>query len=375
MSGLVFIGAGLLFSVLSYGFIDPNLSLGAGSLYESLRQFLTGFVYGKPLLAASLYAAIVVVLFWCYRKLLTGKTLVRIVSARRYIAAVFLIFLFSYPALSYDIFNYILTSKVAFFYRENPYVVMPVEIPNEPALSYTRAANKLALYGPTWITLSALPYAAGRLSVITSILSFKLFAGLFYSAMLYFIYRKTKRVENVVFLATNPLVLFEVLSSGHNDIAMMVLAVGGLILWNRKAPSMKIAGMVLYISSVLVKGATIALIPLFFFPRMTWEKKSAVGFWLMFAVFLVSPLREELYPWYAVWWLSFAAFVPFAKRSFIHEFSFAVSFSLMLRYIPWIATREYGGVTPVIRETLSLLPVVLFFAWRYRNALVKKLSL
>lgn len=375
MNGWIFISAALLFAVLSYGFIDPNMPLGAGSAYKSLVQFLMGFVYGKREIAASLYAAIVVVLFWCYRQFLTGNSPVRMVSARRFIAVVFLIFLFSYPALSYDIFNYILTAKITFFYRENPYVVMPIEIPNESALAYTRAANKLALYGPTWIMLSAIPYALGKFSVFASILSFKLFAGLFYGAMIYGILRKTKRIENALFFALNPLVLLEVLSSGHNDIVMMVFAVGGLLLWERKALPMKVIGAVFYLSSVLVKGATIALVPLFFLPRMTWEKKMMVGYWLMVAVFLVSPIREEVYPWYAVWWLSFAALIPFTTRSFIHEFSLVVSFSMMLRYIPWIATREYGGVTPIIRETLSLFPVAMFFVWRYRKALVKKLPL
>ena len=39
---------------------------------------------------------------------------------------------------------------------------MPIEIPNEPYLAFTRAANKTALYGPVWILLTAIPHLLGQ---------------------------------------------------------------------------------------------------------------------------------------------------------------------------------------------------------------------
>src|SRR3989344_6574221 len=54
----------------------------------------------------------------------------------------------AYPTVfSYDIFNYMATAKVAYFYGENPYVIMPIEFTGDPILRFMHAPNKTALYG------------------------------------------------------------------------------------------------------------------------------------------------------------------------------------------------------------------------------------
>ena len=227
-------------------------------------------------------------------------------------------------------------------------------------LAYTRAANKLALYGPTWIVLSVIPYMIGVKHILLSVFSFKIFAGVMYAVLVRLIFRKSKRRDQVVFFALHPLILIEVLVSGHNDISMVTLAYAGLILWDRRLLRYKIPGMLLFLSSVFVKGATIVLLPLFFVPHWKWEKKMRLAFWLSLAVFFVTPIREELYSWYAVWWLTPAAFIPLRSKSIVHGLSFWLGLALMLRYIPWIATREYGGMTPVIRIILTVIPLVIY---------------
>ncbi|HLD25128.1 MAG TPA: hypothetical protein VJB96_04400 [Patescibacteria group bacterium] len=350
----------ILLVILSFGFIDPNLPY--------LRNALTSIVYGKPVVAAVLYIVILIMFYVGYTLTLRAYEDKRKKRMPRWIVGIVFLLLLSYPAFSHDIFNYILTAKLTFFYQENPYVVMPIEILNEPMLAFTRAANKLALYGPTWIILTVFPYLAGLNNVLASIFSFKIFVAAFYSGFTYLIYRKTKDIRQTLFFALNPLVLIETLVSGHNDIVMMTLAIAGLMLWERKDMRYKATGVVLFVSSILVKGATIVLLPLFFFPTWKWEKKVVWGYWLMFLVFLLSPLREEMYPWYAVWWLAFAAFIPVKKNSVIHGFSYWLTFGLMLRYVPWIATREYGGITPLVREVVTLVPVGIYIfihhVWR-----------
>lgn len=372
---ILFIAAASVLFLYSYGFIDPNLSFSAHPTYLIIKNALVWLVYRQSVLAAALYVCIIAAFFAGYGIFLWGKGQERTRSAPRWVFALAVILVFSYPAFSYDIYNYIATAKVAFLYRENPYVVMPVEIPNEPMLSYTRAANKPALYGPTWIVLTSFPFLAGMGSTLATIFSFKAFAALFYAAVTFLIYRKTKRLEQALFFALNPLVLIEVLVSGHNDIVMMAMGLSGLLLWNRQGKQYKAAGVILFISSVLIKGATIALLPLFFFPAWKWEKKMLIATFLMFGVFLVSPLREEMYPWYAVWWLSCLAFVPIRRRSLIHALSFWVSFGLMLRYVPWIATREYGGITPVTRIIGTALPVLIYVLIRFRKKIVRPFAL
>ncbi len=368
---ILFIAAGFVLLFFSYGFIDPHLSFSSHPWYLWAQNIVVSLVYRQSVAAAALYVSVIAVFFAAYGMVLSHQQPKRITSVPSWIALLIGILVLSYPAFSYDIYNYIATAKVAFQYRENPYVVMPVEIPNEPMLSYTRAANKLALYGPAWIALTSFPFIAGMGNIFWTVMSFKAFAAVFYAAVALLIYRKTKDLRQTLFFALNPLVLIEVLVSGHNDIVMMTLGLSGLLLWGRADGKYKAAGVILFVSSVLIKGATIALLPLFFFPAWKLEKKMLVAAFFMFGVFLVSPLREEMYPWYAVWWISCLAFVPMRKKSFIHALSFWFSLGLMLRYVPWIATREYGGITPVSRIVVTIVPVLVYVCIRFRKKILR----
>lgn len=372
LSKIFMIGALLVLMIFSFGFKDPHLELFSYPPVVEMLTVLTAFVYGQPFAASVVYGAIVAALFCGYAIIMATYKASRPKAFPRWIVSLIALAVFSFPALSYDVFNYILTAKMTFYYQENPYIVMPIEIPNEPMLAYTRAANKVALYGPSWIALTSFPYIVGRTSVTAAIFSFKAFVALFYIALVYMIYRKTKRWDQAMFFALNPLIILEGLVSGHNDLVMMALAVAGLLLWHRASTHYKVAGIVLFTASVLVKGATIALLPLFIFSSWTWEKKIVWGYWLMFGIFLLSPLREELYPWYATWWLTFASFVPIRKNSFIHAFSFAVCVGLMLGYLPWIATREYGGITPAIRTMLTIVPPVVYVLYYFRHYFINR---
>lgn len=368
---ILFIVAAFVLLFYSYGFIDPHLLFFSHPWYLWARNIVVSLVYRQSVVAAALYVGIIAVLFAAYGMVLSHQHAKKITSVPRWIALLIGILVLSYPAFSYDIYNYIATAKVAFLYRENPYVVMPVEIPNEPMLVYTRAANKLALYGPAWIALTSFPFIAGMGNIFWTVMSFKAFAAVFYAVVTFLIYRKTKDLKQTLFFALNPLVLIEVLVSGHNDIVMMALGLSGLLLWGRADVMYKAAGVILFVSSVLIKGATIALMPLFFFPAWKWGKKMLAAAFLMFGVFLLSPIREEMYPWYAVWWLSCLSFVPMRKRSLIHALSFWLSFGLMLRYVPWIATREYGGITPVSRIVVTVVPVLVYICIRFRKKLLR----
>jgi|GEM_PF-766311 len=407
---ILFIAAASVLLLYSYGFIDPHLSFSSHPLYVWAQNIVVSLVYRQSVVAAVLYVCIIAALFAGYGMLLWGQKEKKLMSVPRWVFALVIMFVLSYPAFSYDIYNYIATAKVAFLYRENPYVVMPVEIPNEPMLSYTRAANKLALYGPAWIVLTSFPFIAGMGNIFLTVMSFKAFAAVFYAAVTFLIYRKTKDLKQALFFALNPLVLIEVLVSGHNDVVMMALGLAGLLLWNRQDARYKVAGIILFMSSVLIKGATIVLLPLFFLPASPtggpasptggpasptggpasptggpasptggpawkWEKKMRIAAFLMFGVFLVSPLREEMYPWYAVWWLSCLAFVPIRRKSPIHALSFWLSLGLMLRYVPWIATREYGGITPVSRIIVTVVPVLVYICIRFRKKILRPFTL
>lgn len=367
---MLFIGFILLLVSLviySYGFVDLNLHLTDSRLFAGLQAPLSDLVYRNMPWAGAIFTVLVLGLYGVYGTLLQGTPALvrRFIPFRIPVFFVLLstLLLFSFPAFTYDLFNYMTTASVTYTHRENPYVIKPVDIPNEPGLAYTRAANKVALYGPTWLLLTWVPHVLGAGNVWQTIVMFKLLIAVFYGIMLYVIYKATKNWKNVFFFGLNPLILIEVLVSGHNDIVMMVLALLSLGIgmpvfknfWLRIAA---------WFASLGVKGATVVLLPFVLRPPGDPQKLFRIAYWLMFAVFVfVAPLREELYPWYAVWFLTFAAFMPIEKRSFIHGFSVALCLGLTFRHLPYIVTREYGGPGPMLRLLSTTVPPAMYILW------------
>lgn len=276
--------------------------------------------------------------------------------------AVLSLLIFSYPAvLSYDIFNYIATSKVLYFYHENPYLVMPIEFNGDPTLLFTRAVNKFALYGPTWLGISALPYFSGFQNFIATLFLFKFLTFGFYIGTICLILKISKNWFSVAFFAFNPLVLLEVLVSGHNDIAMMFFVLLSFYLVQRKKIFLSVF---LIILSIFVKYATVFLLPVFVYifyvqtmkGRVNWDKVWLVAFFSMFIIFIFSFMREEIYPWYAVWFLPFVALLEGHKN--IKILAIALTLGLTLYHIPYMLLGTYSFPTPILKMLLSTLPVV-----------------
>lgn len=354
----------IVISIFSYAFVDVNLRLSDNPLFQTYLSTLPIIMYSHRLQSAAIFVFILVCLFALWWKTFQlahlGQCGYRHIIVS--IISVCALFVISYPFLSYDMFNYMATAKVSFTWQENPYVVMPIEIPNDPNLAFTRAANKLALYGPTWIILTWIPHTVGMGNVWLTIIAFKFLAIFFYLVMCYLVWHSTKKIENLIFFAFNPLILIEILISGHNDIVMMALAVAGLLMaFNGK----RWIGLFLLTSSIFVKGSTVILTPLFFLRRIPLDKIWVISFWLMFGLFaLATPIREELYPWYAVWFLCFSSLLPFHKKyNFIRGLSIAISFGLELRHVPYMAMGYYEGPGPLLRTLLTIIPVAVWGGW------------
>src|SRR3990167_6294564 len=344
-------------AILSFTFIDPNLGY--------LKNFYTGFAFSNRLAVTASYIILVAVLFFCFWIFLRLYKEKKLSKKETYFLIGFPAFLLlSYPAmLSYDIFNYIFTSKVLFFYRENPYIMMPINFLGDPLLDFTRAANKTALYGPIWTLISAVPYYLGLGNFLLTMYLFKVFVAIFYFGTIYLIYKFTKNLENVLFFAFNPLVFIETFLSGHNDVVMMFLALLTFyFLKNKKI----ISSLFLLFASIFIKFASVFILPTFFLiiyknykkREINYEKLFFQASILMLIIFYLSFLREEIYPWYAVWFLSFLSLTKITRTKFILVIVF--SFSLMLRYIPFMYLGTYFGPTPIIKIAITFIPVSIF---------------
>ncbi len=347
-----------LFTIFSYAYVDPGLFY--------LKNIYSGLAFDNRFLTTVFYVSFILTFFIFYgifiwlgiRKRLNTKDTFLLLGITVGVL------LFSYPAmLSYDIFNYIATSKVLFFYHENPYIIMPIEFTNDPLLSFTHAANKIALYGPSWILLTGIPHFAGFNNFILTLFSFKLFIVLFYLATVFLIWKMSRNVISVYLFALNPLVVIETLISSHNDMVMIFFVLLSIFLLMKK--KIFIASISLFFS-ILIKYATMLLIPIFLYAlwkiikgeEINWKSIFYLSSLLMFVGFLLSPIREEIYPWYAIWYLPFV-FLNLDKKLLVNVY-LLFSFSLLLRYTPYMLTGTYGGQTPVLKEAISFILPVLY---------------
>jgi len=347
---ILYLSSFIAFSFLSFLFIDQN--------FFYLNNLYLGFHTQHRQIVSIFYFLIISGLFLSYLFIL--KKIKDIEINYKYILVLVIIGTFSYPAiLSFDIFNYIATAKVAFLYWENPYVVMPIEFVGDPILSFTHAANKVALYGPLWILLTFIPFMLSFGNYLLAIVLFKYVVIVFYLLTLYLINIITKSKFAVIYFALNPLVLIEIFISGHNDIVMMFFALLGIFLLKKNR---YILGILLLLISILVKFATMFLLPVVMYilylklqkREVNWERIWILSMVLMFVVFIFSFIREEIYPWYFVWPLLFISLLR--DRKTFKTIVLLFCFGLMLRYIPFMYLGLHTGITPYLRTILMLTP-------------------
>jgi hypothetical protein len=340
----------IIFTVFSYAFIDPNLFY--------FRKLYTGlFISNRPLVAA-VFITLVLVFFGFYALFLYWfrQKEFKLKEFRLILLSTAAILVFAYPAMvSFDIFNYIATSKVLFFYHENPYIIMPIQFLHDPLLLFMQAANKTALYGPFWILLTGIPYLFGFGNFVVTLFAFKLFNVIFYLASVALLYKMSKNIYYLSFFAFNPLVIFEILVSSHNDIVMMFFALLSIYLLQKKKI---ILALIFLVLSITIKFSTIFLLPVILFviwryfknKEINWQKFFYSASISMLVIFLLSPIREEIYPWYATWFL---VFLPFIQNRLIRYVYLSFSFGLLFRYVPFMLLGTYFGPTPFIKTFVT----------------------
>jgi len=144
----------------------------------------------------------------------------------------------------------------------------------------------------------------------------------------------------------------------------MLFALAGFVLWQRKNLKYKLLGLISFFASWWIKGATVILTPLLFFKRISYERLLLTTYYLLLIVFIViAPIREELYPWYAVWLVSVAAFLPMRRHPFLTGFTVVLTFALELRQMPYMWMGYYEGPGPMLRTLLTAVPVSLYIVF------------
>ena len=181
-----------------------------------------------------------------------------------------------------------------------------------------------------------------------------------------------KQSQWLLWLLFNPLLLIEVVSNVHNDLWMMVPAVGAMLLVsNKKTSKNTLISLLLLLLSASIKLATIALLPLWLALVLPWKKawpklhRWVTKNWALLASLalflpLLTPRSKQFLPWYLIWSL---AWLPLINKKWqAWKISLVVlSISSMIRYLPHLWTGNYGGQVINQQLLITWLPFVLFW--------------
>src|SRR6266511_3971092 len=149
-----------------------------------------------------------------------------------HVAVLFLPLLFSR-----DVYSYAFYGRIAAVYHANPYVATPSNFPSDPLAQYVgpRWVGTPAVYGPLFTLLSS---GVARLfgSVGASIAAFRFIAiaaslaTIAVLAPLVRMVRPDREAFAVAMIGLNPVVLFQSVASGHNDLLVALAIAGALAL-------------------------------------------------------------------------------------------------------------------------------------------------
>lgn len=172
--------------------------------------------------------------------------------------------LFLYPLDAADIFDNIMHGRILGVYGANPFREVARQFADDPFYPYVAWRRTPSAYGPIWEMMAGGVARLAGDGVIANVLAFKLLNGLFLALSLGLVAVSLRQIAperalaGVVLLAWNPVVLYETIGNGHNDIAMAVwlLAAAWVILKRRYTLAVL----------ALLTGALIKFIPLLLIP-------------------------------------------------------------------------------------------------------------
>lgn len=235
--------------------------------YQYPRLSLRPFAQDNPLTVVALVWAFLVQggLYWLGWRLalqVRGRAAWLVVLGGT--AAFCLALLFLYPIDAVDIFENIMHARISSVYGANPFLDVAQQFPADPFYPYLVWRSIPSAYGPLWEMLAAGVARLAGNDIIANVLAFKMLNGLFFAislGLVALILRRTapeRALAGVVLLAWNPVVLYETIGNGHNDIVMAVwlLAAAWAIISRRYT-----LGILALVVGALVKFIPLLLIP------------------------------------------------------------------------------------------------------------------
>src|SRR3954453_15483274 len=210
-------------------------------------------------LSGTEFALLFIVLGVCYLGVLVFADAVRFRVAIGAIVALHLVFLVAPPLLSSDIFNYVGYARLDAVHHLNPYIHPLSAAPTDPSYIYVGWPLNTTAYGPLF-TLGTLPL--GWVSFTAGIWLLKVSAALASLACVALVWLCATRLgrpamPSALFFGLNPVLLAYAVGGGHNDLLMLVAALGGIYMLLAGRES----GMAAIVVAVAVKSSSVVLLP------------------------------------------------------------------------------------------------------------------
>lgn len=355
----------LSFAVFSYSQIDLNLTLSSFPIYQVLQNQLIQLGYFNRKLSAAIYILFLILLFGFYIffiKLVREKKLSQ-THIRKLVIIAAVILLFSYPAFSHDIFNYIFDTRILITHKSNPYQFTALDFPQDLWTRFMRWTHRTYPYGPLWIPITIPFYLLGFGKFTLTLFWYKFLAALSFIFSTELLKRILKIANpkyanlGVVIFALNPLILIEGLVSAHIDITMTALflaAVYFAVCKKRKALS-----LFTLLASGAVKFISAAALPAWFFWNSEKDgyQKGAMAALISISLATITLIWvKEILPWYWVLPLSASALLP--HKRWLVVINIGLSLGLLLRYAPYLVVGDYTQSVKNAREFLTLIPIL-----------------
>ncbi len=208
-----------------------------------------------------------------------------------------------YPFGSIDVFYYMCELKLRFFYGANPYIVpFSPRYNADPFAAYSGFTHATCAYGPAWFWLSWPAIAlAGFADLGATLLGYKLWSAfwvLVCGALILTGARKERPWLSAGLFLGSPLVWFDAVGNGHNDIMMAAALLGAALL--ARSPKSRLAWLTLPLLAVAIlskpSAAPLAWVFLVWMRRTNWTPRAlliSAFLALALAAVIVAPFWES----------------------------------------------------------------------------------
>ena len=172
-----------------------------------------------------------------------------------------------YPVAALDLYDYLMYGRTILVYGGNPFLQPPSAFP-DALVAYSPWPDERSVYGPFWQLLSLIPTAVAGESILRGLVTFKVLGLVAFAGCTLLIWRllsklgPAKAASGTLLFAWNPLLQFELVGNGHNDVVMVLFVL--LAIWALLS-GRRLAVFPLLALAVLTKLLAVALGPVFLY--------------------------------------------------------------------------------------------------------------